>query len=137
MKSKAKRGDGDEKKKKGQALIEFTIILPILLLIIMGIAEFGIMLNSYLTIQNASREGARQGIMGANDYEIYNVVLDSLENLDETKVNLTITPSDTNRKSGDELKIKIEYQYDLIIPIIKNILGGSVILKGETSMRVE
>lgn len=125
------------KKKKGQALIEFAILLPILLLIIMGIAEFGIMLNSYLTIQNASREGARQGIMGASDQEITQVVLDSLDNLDVTKVDLEITPIYSNRKPGDELKIKVDYQYDLIIPIIKNIVGGSVNLTGQTSMRVE
>ncbi|GFR35328.1 TadE family protein [Thermobrachium celere] len=124
-------------KRKGQALIEFSIILPILLLIVMGIAEFGMILNSYLTIQTASREGARIGIIGADDSEIVQVVYKSTQSIDKQKINITITPSSTNRKSGDTLKVRVEYEYDLIIPIIKNILGNKIELSAETSMRVE
>ncbi|CDF58760.1 TadE family protein [Thermobrachium celere] len=124
-------------KRKGQALIEFSIILPILLLIVMGIAEFGMILNSYLTIQTASREGARIGIIGADDNEIVQAVYKSTQSIDKRKINITITPSSTNRKSGDTLKVRVEYEYDLIIPIIKNILGNKIELSAETSMRVE
>ncbi|SHF22609.1 TadE/TadG family type IV pilus assembly protein [Caloramator proteoclasticus] len=124
-------------RKKGQALIEFSILLPIILLIVMGISEFGIMLNSYLTIQNASREGARLGIMGADDNEIVQAVYSSASHIDTNKLNVTITPNDSNRKSGETLRVRVEYEYDLLIPIIKNILGNQVELTAETAMRVE
>lgn len=126
-----------KQKKKGQALLEFAILLPILLLIVMGISEFGIMLNSYLTIQSASREGARLGIMGADDNEIVQAVYNSSSHIDTNKLNITITPNDSNRKSGQTLRVRVEYEYDLLIPIIKNILGNQVELTAETAMRVE
>ena len=124
-------------KRDGQALVEFAIILPVLILIIAGIIEFGMMLNSYLTIQNASREGARYGIMGANDTEIIQVVRNSSPNLDGSKLSIEITPGDASRKSGDTINVKVIYDYDLIVPIISNLLGNTVELKSETSMRVE
>ncbi|MBZ4664201.1 MAG: TadE-like protein [Caloramator sp.] len=124
-------------RKKGQALLEFAILLPILLLIVMGISEFGIMLNSYLTIQNASREGARLGILGADDNEIVQAVYSSASHIDTNKLNVIITPNDSNRRPGETLRVRVEYEYDLIIPIIKNILGNQVELTAETAMRVE
>jgi Flp pilus assembly protein TadG len=51
------------KNQKGQALVEFAIIIPILFMLVMGILQFGMMLNSYLAIENASSEGARAGIV--------------------------------------------------------------------------
>lgn len=124
-------------KKKGQALVEFAILLPILILIIAGIMEFGIILNSYLTIQNASREGARYGIMGANDSEIIQIVHDVTPNLDINRLSIEITPGDTSRKPGDTITVKVIYDYDLIIPIISNIVGNEVELRAQTSMRIE
>jgi Flp pilus assembly protein TadG len=47
----------------GQALVEFALILPILIIIILGIADFGIALYDKAMVTNASREGARAGIV--------------------------------------------------------------------------
>jgi len=47
----------------GQDLVEFAIVLPVLLLLILGIIEFGVLVLDYNTISNAAREGARYGIV--------------------------------------------------------------------------
>jgi Flp pilus assembly protein TadG len=44
---------------RGQSLVEFTILLPVLLIMISGLIEFGFMLNFYLDVIDASREAAR------------------------------------------------------------------------------
>ncbi len=49
------------KNETGQALVEFTLILPILILIVLGIIEFGWLLNAQITLNSAAREGARVG----------------------------------------------------------------------------
>jgi len=46
-------------KSRGQSLVEFTVLLPVLLIMISGLVEFGIMLNYYLDLIDAAREAAR------------------------------------------------------------------------------
>lgn len=125
------------KNQKGQALVEFAIILPILLMLVMGILQFGMMLNSYITIENASREGARAGIIGSSDAEIQNLIISTSPSLDPKNLTVTITPTETNRKSGDTLIVKVTYNYNLIVPIISSLFNNLVVLNGQTSMRVE
>jgi Flp pilus assembly protein TadG len=54
------RGTNDE---SGQAIIELALTLPLLLLIIMGVFDFGLMFQRYEVVTNAAREGARVGVL--------------------------------------------------------------------------
>jgi Flp pilus assembly protein TadG len=125
------------KNQKGQALVEFAVILPLLLLLIMGIIEFGLMLNSYLTVRNVSREGARAGIVGSTNAEIENTIISASPSLEESKLTINITPPEGSRKSGDTLTVELTYRYNLIVPIISNLLGNEIDLNAQTSMRIE
>lgn len=49
---------------RGATAVEFALLLPLLLLIVMGIVDFGRMLNAQQTLTNASREGARLVALG-------------------------------------------------------------------------
>ena len=125
------------KNQKGQSLVEFAIILPILLLLLFGIAEFGIMLNSYLTIQNVAREGARLGIIGGSDVEITSLITATSPNLTPADMSIAITPSELNRKSGDTLQVIVTYNYHMTVPIISSLVGNIIVLTAQTSMRIE
>jgi len=129
------------KNEKGQSLVEFAILLPVLLLLIMGILEFGLMLNSYLTINNSAREGARLGVVvGSNlgsDTEISDLIKKISPNLNREDLTINIMPSLAGRKSGGTISVEVKYNYKLTIPIISNILGNVMVLKAQTSMRIE
>ena len=47
----------------GAAVVEFAVVLPLLLLIVFGIIEFGFLMYNQAMLTNASREGARAGIV--------------------------------------------------------------------------
>ena len=125
------------KKQKGQALVEFAIILPILLLFVMGIAQFGMMLNAYLTIQNSAREGARLGIVGGSNVEISNLIISISPSLTPENLTVNVTPDEVNRSSGETLTLTVIYNYHLTVPIISTMLGNVVELKAQTTMRIE
>jgi Flp pilus assembly protein TadG len=125
------------KNEKGQSLVEFAILLPVLLLLLMGILEFGLMLNSYLTINNSAREGARFGIVAGSNLEIKELINSISPNLESENLEVNITPLDGSRQSGDTLTVEVIYNYQVIIPIISNILNNVVVLKAQTSMRIE
>jgi hypothetical protein len=59
--------------KKGQSLIELTLVLTILLTLLTGMVEFGNLLNQYITVVDAAREGAR---FASNDDPFIRVVTD-------------------------------------------------------------
>ena len=46
---------------RGQSLVEFALVLLPLFLLILGVVQFGLIFNSYVTMTNAAREGARTG----------------------------------------------------------------------------
>ena len=46
---------------RGQSVVEFAMVLPFLMMVILGAIEFGFMFNHHLTLEYASREGARVG----------------------------------------------------------------------------
>ena len=52
------------KVKKGQGLVEFALILPILMLVLLGIIEGAYLIWVYITVQNSAREAARYAVTG-------------------------------------------------------------------------
>lgn len=51
------------KSEQGSELIEFALVLPLLLLVVLGIAEFGFIFMRYEVVTNAAREGARIAVL--------------------------------------------------------------------------
>jgi Flp pilus assembly protein TadG len=60
-----RRGDR-RRRSRGQSVIEFTLLLPLAMMILFGLIEFGILFTHAMTIQYAVREGARAGASLAN-----------------------------------------------------------------------
>ena len=52
---------------RGQSLVEFALVLLPLFLLILGVVQFGLIFNSYVTMTNAAREGARTGTIYVYD----------------------------------------------------------------------
>lgn len=51
---------------RGQAMVEFAVIIPVFLLVLMTVLEFGLVFSHHVTMEYASREGARMGAALAN-----------------------------------------------------------------------
>ena len=122
---------------KGQAVVETALILPIIILILTGIIDFGLMFNNYLVITNASREAVRNAAIGATDSEIQSLVVNMTTSLDASKLSTTIYPSQALRKKGDEVVVTIEYDNALFTPVISAIIPNPMHLKSKTIMRME
>ncbi len=54
------------KSEKGQSLVEFALVLPVLVMLLFGITDFGRAFHAYLTIDHAGREAARAASIGEN-----------------------------------------------------------------------
>ncbi len=77
-------------------MVEFAIILPVLLLVVLGIMQFGVVYNNWVTLTDATRAGARQaavsrGLSDPNGTTVSRVKA-SATSLDQTKLGVTVTP---------------------------------------------
>ena len=59
---------------RGAELVEFALVMPVLLMLGLGICDFGLLFQRYEVVTNAAREGARVGSTGADDAQITAVV---------------------------------------------------------------
>lgn len=120
-------------------MVEMALVLPILLLLLFGIIEFGRIYASYLMANHASREGARAASIGMTDSEIITVVQNRASSLvmDITKLNIDINPLAGNRERGDSVSITVQYPVDIYTPIISSITGSPILVTGKTIMRIE
>lgn len=125
------------KKERGQALVEMALVIPVLLLLFVGICEFGHILGAYMVISNLAREGARYGVVGHNDLEIEDLVAAQRTWLNEDKLTVNISPEFSARYQGERLDIQIDYSVELMTPVFSNILPDPVPISANCSMRVE
>jgi Flp pilus assembly protein TadG len=136
--------------KRGTSVAELAICLPLLLLLVFGIIEFGFILYDQAMITNASREGARAGIVfhhpdRISDGEIINVVTnycsDYLVSLGSSS-SVSVNVSRAGSAPGDSLAVTVTYPYTfLVLPNLTALSGGSlpggITLTAQTVMRME
>jgi Flp pilus assembly protein TadG len=125
------------RRENGQALVEFTLLIPVILFVIMAIAQFGDVYNHYVSITDATRAGARMAAVSRSATDptaaAVQAVRDSAHTLDQTKLTVTVTPAPP-WTSGQQVTVTASYPYSLD-------LAGLVVKSGNltssTKERVE
>ncbi|CAH2714468.1 hypothetical protein BACCIP111895_01631 [Neobacillus rhizosphaerae] len=120
------------KSEKGQSLVEFALIVPVLVFLLLGIMDFARIFHAYLTIDHAGREAARAASIGKDAATITNIAVDQGASIGLKTTNVTVSTG----SSGTNAKITIHYPITFLTPMIGNIVGP-LNLKDTTVMRVE
>ncbi len=113
--------------------MEFALILPILLLVVLGIVEFGYLFTAYTSMFNAAREGARYGVVQAKDVVgIISTVQEKIFLVDPQAVNITVAYDSgpgtqeftdvTRIQVGDRVLVRVTYDLPTITPVIQPIV---------------
>lgn len=123
-------------RQKGTVLVEFAIVLPIFILILIGTIEFGIVLNDFLILQNAAREGARYGAIGSSEAAIKDRVRNYSFHLNNGSLAVQVTNAMGTK--GSAVTVKTTYPVPLITVLMKSIVhSDSFNLHAEALMRLE
>ena len=141
------------KDQKGAAVVEFAIVLPLLVLLFVGICEFGLLWYNSQVIINASREGARAGIAHAADaqdittdagikYIVDTYCTNRLITFGGSGLPITTFPNGndnmntTTKPFGADFSVQVTYNYNFLVPSLFH-LGLSKTLVGRTLMKME
>ncbi len=134
-----------EKLQDGQSLVEMAILMIVLLLIMGGVLDLGRMYFTYLALQNAAGEGAAYGA-------IYPEWIDSGDNSDPNNIEYRVRTESTGSlidwsttniqvevpslDGGSPITVTVEYEYDVITPMIQAITGETVTLRGRDTANI-
>lgn len=143
------------KSHSGQAIVEFALVLPIMLAFLLGIMEFGVLFYNKAMVTNASREGARAGmIFHADQNNHYVPVSDTtIQNavsnyLDGKIINFSGTPAISTEilrqgtsprydSSGGSVEVRVSYTHTyMALPKFIG-LGDTIAVGAKTTMRLE
>ncbi len=128
------------KSEKGQAALEFALILPILLYVICGITDFGRILYTKNALTTMSQQAARYASIDSTrtDSDISTFVRGNAAVSDTSTSTLTIatTPTPT-RTSGDLVKVTLSYKIKYITPWMNKILASPYTITASSTFRVE
>jgi Flp pilus assembly protein TadG len=131
---------------RGQAMVEFALVIPLFLLLVSGMVDFGLGLNASITISNAAREGGRLGVITPDAAKISTRVTNVASGLPGS---VTVTTSctkpggttctldgskTTGAVSGDTVIVTVDFDYPMIWPIA---FGTKVHLSSTNRQRVE
>lgn len=125
------------RREEGQALVEMALVLPILLLLFIGIFEFGRIMGAHLILSDLARDGARHGVVGYSDQQIETLIDSRRAWLDPDQMQVDIAPAGDERKKGDPLQVTVHYSLPLVAPLLSSLLPNPFPLESQCTMRVE
>ena len=131
---------------KAQSLVEFALIVPMLLILVFGIIDFGLGLRAYISVASATREGARYASVGnppgtfstggsgecngttstttvgrvcgtINGLNLVNVQNVKVETCDTASPPVCVVASSANMLSGKSVRVTADYRYHYITPV--------------------
>jgi Flp pilus assembly protein TadG len=135
---------------RGQTLVEFALVLPLLVLLLAGLFDVGRAVYYYHTLLNASREAARQAVVDQTLTHIQERGIDHAVALGLTAADVSVdyrlasTPDaagSCNSKVGSPqvvgcvAVVRLEHTYDAAVPLI-SALVGQISLSGESRFPV-
>jgi Flp pilus assembly protein TadG len=85
-----KRGRGDGRNSRGQTLVEFAIVMPIIAMVVLGLVDLGRAVYSYNTLAQSARQGARTAIVNQNVTNVTNQAISSAASLGLTAANIDV-----------------------------------------------
>lgn len=127
----------------GQALVEFAFVLPVLLLLMVAIIDFGLIFYTQITVTNAAWEGARAGATIVDptrgDQEITGAVQAAAFGLDPLRLSIDIDPAQDEpprnqpypAPRGESLTVTVQYQVELSFPALTLPVTGQAVTRME------
>lgn len=132
------------RRERGQSMVEFALLMPIFLVVICIIIDFGVGISRWVILTNSTREGARLGAVGESTTDITNKVVSTSNGLlDPADVTVYYLDGPDSNVSvgdrGDSVVVESDYQYGLITPLsaFLNLAFDSIDFHSCTDMRLE
>ena len=130
------------KKPKGQSLLEFGLVLPLLILVITAFLDLGRGFYYFTALSNSVREGARYAVVNpipaTGEPSIIEVVQDLSIALDPASMTVSVQFDDPSGTNSYYVTVAGTYDYAPVTPGVQLIIGapGTIPLTSQTTMKL-
>ena len=107
------------KNRRGQAMVEMALALPVLILLLLATMEFGRVLHGLLVVTQAAREGARSMAVNEGSATAISRIQAAAPTLDPAQITITIEPLTPAR--GQPVTVTVVHPVQIITPLISEI----------------
>jgi Flp pilus assembly pilin Flp len=122
---------------EGAAAVEFALLLPLLVLLLFGMIEFGFAFNTRIQATNAAREAARRAVVGIDDWsDVGGLPFWQAVKEDAGVGSISNCVLDTDDVLGGTLTVSFDFPLNLRIPFMPNPPSWQT-GKASASMRIE
>ncbi len=127
---------GQRERDRGAAAVEFALVLPILLVLVFGIIDFGRAYMAQISLTQAAREGARLSALGRPSGEVTSRVQDAAQPLTGVAVSPGGCPATPGLTDRTTVTATLQFQYLTPLPAFAGFgSGGTITLTGRGVMR--
>jgi Flp pilus assembly pilin Flp len=122
---------------EGAAAVEFALLLPLLVLLLFGMIEFGFAFNTRIQATNAAREAARRAVVGIDNWsDVGGLPFWQVVRQDAGVGSISNCVLDTDDVLGGTLTVSFDYPLNLRIPFMPNPPSWQT-GRASASMRIE
>ena len=119
---------------RGSAAVEFALLLPILLLVLLALVQVGAVARDQLVLTQASRAGAREAAVDGSVEAVHEAVRSAAVGLDAERVSVAVVWSGAR---GTPVTVSLTYDVPIASPLAGWLLPETVTLRSSATMRRE
>lgn len=121
----------NQRSDRGVSAVEMALLMPMLLLVVFGVIDFGRMLNAQITLTEAAREGARAESFGEDAdtrVQAASANLGKSPPTDPVPVTTVDTSCPAEPTAADNARVTVTYEFHFITPVpgLSALFGGSL-----------
>lgn len=128
------RSRSAERSERGSSAVEFALLLPILLLVLLALVQVGVLARDSLVLTQASRAGAREASVQPSSDAVRQAVSDAAPGLAADRLSVNIAWGGTR---GSPVTVSVAYEAPVASLLAGWLLPGSVSLSATATMRQE
>jgi Flp pilus assembly protein TadG len=114
--------------------VEFALVLPLVLLMILALLEVGLLVKDRLVLEGSARAGAREAAVSIDEAAVSQAVLDAAASLDADAIDITVT---REGGVGTAVTVEVDYHAAVDVPFVEWLFPSVIDLSASAVMRQE
>jgi Flp pilus assembly protein TadG len=114
--------------------VEFALVLPLVLLMVLALLEVGILVKDRLVVEGSARAGAREAAVSVDDAAVRQAVVDASASLDPASLEVTVS---REGGAGSAVTVGVTYHAGVEVPLVDWLFPAVIDLRATAVMRQE